>query len=452
VLVAVTASCTAAATSKPASSAPPASLPFPTAGSFAAAATDAASTGSAPTDTYDPPADPTAPTTAPTIPAGTAGTAGPVAPLPAGNWTSIHWTKIAGQDDVWAEPTDSDNYPAGVDNESGWTLYGWSRGYLAFDQLETDNDDGSWRLVTKTKTSSDGAHWQLGGEFTQKGGVDDDPPDMQDGIGGVVEGPAGLLAIGTAHADCGSNTYAWPEALSADGRTWKTVQTDAYGATVDGGASGYITAGSDGVWTSTDGLTWKSVDMKGAAFAGYTGIEGGTSVAGGFVLSGETTFPDKTCGNSSTPAVMPTLWSSPDGATWTKDTLPNAKPQSGLSLFVCRFNDHLLVASEVSGPDANWMSKDGLTWTPAPATPVALCPYVPLYSDNVVLSVGTRTMVMLNSDPKKIWTLRADLTLVALSQTGSQPPVGDVGAIFGPAGLIVGDDDGNTYVGVPVAG
>jgi hypothetical protein len=463
VLVAVMASCSAAATSRPASSSLSANLPSPIAGSFASAATETAPSSAAPTDTAGPATNPTpAPTLDTTdqidlsdatdLPAPTpAGTARPVAPLPAGNWTSIHWTKVAGQDGVWADPPDE--LPNGVDEDSGWTMYGWSQGYLAFDQLETDNDDGSWRLVTKTRISSDGVHWQAGGEFTQKGGANDDLPEMQDGIGGVVEGPAGLLAMGAAHADCGSNTYAWPEAVSADGRNWKTVYTDAYGASVDGGASGYITAGPDGIWTSTDGLTWKATDLKSAAFAGYKGIEGGTSVAGGFVVSGETTFPDKSCGNSDTPALMPTLWSSPDGATWTKDTLPDATPRGNLSLFVCRFNDHLLLASEVGGAaNANWMSTDGVTWTAAPATPVTLCPYVAKYSENVVLSLGTRTLVLSNSDPKKIWLLRDDLTLVAISQTGTLPSGGNFGALFGPAGLIVAGDDGNTYVGVPVAG
>jgi len=62
-------------------------------------------------------------------------------------------------------------------------------------------------------------------------------------------------------------------------------------------------------------------------------------------------------------------------------------------------------------------------------------------------------------DSGPIYTLRDDLTVVQLVQTGD-PPVYpesddditvDYYPAFGPAGIIVAGGDGNTYVGVPFA-
>jgi hypothetical protein len=71
-----------------------------------------------------------------------------------------------------------------------------------------------------------------------------------------------------------------------------------------------------------------------------------------------------------------------------------------------------------------------------------------------LLSNGPRNLVCdQGTETTKSYAIRDDLTVVELAQTGAAPDWGSSGdPVFGPAGLIVTDDSGNTYVGVPIAG
>jgi hypothetical protein len=77
-----------------------------------------------------------------------------------------------------------------------------------------------------------------------------------------------------------------------------------------------------------------------------------------------------------------------------------------------------------------------------------LCPHsdTALEDPAAVLSVGDRTLALSGN---QIWAVRDDATVKKLSQTGTLPAGGIDRPIFGPAGLIVAGDDGNTYFGVP---
>jgi hypothetical protein len=233
------------------------------------------------------------------------------------------------------------------------------------------------------------------------------------------------------------------------------VQTEAYGEAVDGGAAGYVIAGTDGVYTSTDGLAWKPVDLKAAVFKGYKGIQSGVAFLGGFLVAGETQFQDPTCGGSSDAVVTASMWSSTDGSSWNRVKLPNAPSGPETEIDVCHFGGDLLVAQGASAKGGFLLtSTDGVTWKSRPDTDLGLCPNAPDGLD-IFETVGSRTLVMSNAseDSTSVYELHGDATMSKLAQSGAVPPhVGDYGAVFGPAGIIVAEDDGNTYVGVPVAG
>jgi len=197
-------------------------------------------------------------------------------------------------------------------------------------------------------------------------------------------------------------------------------------------------------------MSWKPVDLTSPAFAGFTGIEGGTTFATGFILSGEATMPSKSCSGPDETPLVPTVWWSPDGSTWTREALPGARNGQGADTYVCHFGDHLLIAGEVTsdGKKFEWKSADGRTWSPLPISGPVLCPHSDTALENpaAVLSVGDRTLALSGN---QIWAVRDDATVKKLAQTGTLPAGGTDGAIFGPAGLIVAGDDGNTYIGVP---
>jgi hypothetical protein len=256
--------------------------------------------------------------------------------------------------------------------------------------------------------------------------------------------------------------------MSRDGVTWEPVNTHSddetdnrnltLGENVDGGAGGYIIAGAQGSFTSADGMSWKRVDLTSPAFAGMEGIEGGTSFSGGFVLSGEATVPSKGCDGPDLNQLVPSVWWSPNGSTWTREVLPNATDGQGADTYVCHFGDHLLIAGEVTSDYTlhEWKSADGRTWSPLPISGPILCPHSDsafndpaIVSAATVSSVGDRTLAI-SSD--EIWAVNDNGTVKKLSQTGKLPAGGIGPVIFGPAGLIVPGNDGNTYVGVPVAG
>lgn len=370
---------------------------------------------------------------------GSASPAGTVSPSAPGESAAyIDWSKVTGQAAVW------DNYT--------WTVFGWSHGYIAFD--DSSDADSPTPVPTITANSTDGVHWVYGGSFTPIGV----PAGGYRGIASVVEGPGGLLAVGTTWSGCG--TYEAPAAISADGATWKALNPQIGPVTarddsiqsIAGGRAGYVATGSGGVFTSADGLTWHQADLKQSAFKTLGRAESGASFAGGFVISGESNVPDYGANCSSNPTYRaPSLWWSRDGITWMQDTVPDAPSSSGDAMEVSRYGDTLVAGERTAaGKNLEWSSRDGKTWVPLTASDVVLCPH---RASDVFRTSGQTDLVLSEDtlDRPTVFSVGPDLKVTQLRQTGDIPAwtVGDP-VILGPAGLIEVDHAGNTYVGVPV--
>src|ERR1035437_3191738 len=99
-------------------------------------------------------------------------------PLPTGRWTSIHWTQVTTLP-VLAQAQ------ATVGDKGDVSIFGWSRGYVAFDEVR-DGPNGAAVTEIHTFSSADGVNWTSGARLTYGYPVY---------ISGVVEGPAGLLAV-----------------------------------------------------------------------------------------------------------------------------------------------------------------------------------------------------------------------------------------------------------------
>jgi hypothetical protein len=333
--------------------------------------------------------------------------------------------------------------------DAGWMVFGWSHGYVAFDQITTTKDDESWTSVVYTSSSKDGLHWQAGSELKLAGRSADGSPGLFEELDGVVEGPAGLVLVDSGGPPCGSLSE-WPFAISRDGITWTPIRNAIHDGQLTGGATGYIMTGPTGIFTSTDGSTWHSANLKSAAFKGLDVLETGVAFADGFVVSGDTTVD---LGCSGTPDFrVPALWWSPDGKTWSRDVVPDAPAAPDAAISVCRYSDRLLVAHSIAlGSSFDWVSTDGRTWRRLPTAEVNLCPRY--YPDSILTTIaGTLILSNTDADSTSIYTLQDDFTLAKLAQTGDVPADGHSGSVFGPAGLIVVGNDGNTYVGVPTAG
>jgi hypothetical protein len=330
-------------------------------------------------------------------------------------------------------------------------VFGWSRGYVAFDRITVTKDDDSWTSITYTSNSKDGLHWQAGSELKQAGSSSDDNPTNDKGFTEVVEGPAGLMVVDSGVAPCGS-LYEWPFAISRDGVTWTRVHTGIYDEQLTAGAAGYIMTGSEGIFTSTDGSAWQPASLKSAAFRGFGVIRSGAAFADGFVVSGTTTS-EVGCTDTQT-FTTPALWWSADGKNWTRDVVLDAPTASDVPMSVCRFDDHLLIAGASTSEGAiEWVSTDGRNWERRVAPQVTLCPQYQYHE--IILTNEGRTLILSDSDADHttMYALGEDLTLIKLAQTGDVPASnGGSGAVFGPAGLITDGFDGNTYIGVPFAG
>ncbi len=182
---------------------------------------------------------------------------------------------------------------------------------VGYDASGGDADAAVW-------TSTDGREWtRVAHDEAVFGGADDQ--DMYS----IVAGGPGFVAVGDDYSTGESNAAVW---TSPDGVTWTRVSDAVLGSTgtqimetvTVGGPGlvvvGYEHAGTDfngAVWTSTDGASWvRVVDTDSAlggtndqAILGVAGNESGL-VAVGYDSSG---------GDWDT-----TVWTSPDGDTWTR--------------------------------------------------------------------------------------------------------------------------------------
>ena len=307
-----------------------------------------------------------------------------------------------------------------------------------------------------SSSSADGLHWTAGRTLDISG---------LDGvyISAVVEGPAGLLAVGfPSGGRCGPETV---DALwaSADGLTWTRVELPGTISTVDAGSTGYIATGTlkngvtPAVWLSGDGKSWHLVPLP-TTTSGAVVVDGAVDFAGGYVLAGKQ-LSDIGCGESEStpPLYTPSLWWSLDGKSWTLSKLPGALPASAVSVSFIRISDHALVAVANDFADQVWVSNDGRTWRLI-ASPSSTLP------DHWILTDGQRGLMLVepqllnppSSDgPPAIATVGDDLTHTTLSQSGDIPIYSGYGGeltAFGPTGLVVLSADGSSlWLGVPTA-
>ena len=288
---------------------------------------------------------------------------------PSGTWKSIRWVSV---------PSPSlGPVPSGVETDVTYSkVAGWSRGFVALSLDTTFTELGGNGTTTTTTTySSDGVHWHAGAVFQQHPNID----NMD--IRGVFEGPDGLLAVEESGA-CGDT---WVEGLltSSDGVTWQSVDMKkAFGNAViwnvSGGSTGFVATDTIGqaVWTSRDGQSWQPDKLDTPAFA-LSRIDDGTAFSAGYVLVGSTELTGaRSCGvaiadPSASPTLtpplrVPTVWWSSDGANWAKAELPGAKADYQIHMWVNRLDDHTLVAFDYVDSWAAWVSRDGRTWTPLP--------------------------------------------------------------------------------------
>ena len=287
--------------------------------------------------------------------------------------------------------------------------------------------------------SADGVHWHQGKQLKVAA-------DTQiEVFRSVIEGPGGLVAVGWTGA-CDSE---WVDSLwtSTDGISWKAVDINkAFGASaaiahISGGAAGYVAVNyrdnalnqGGETWTSKDGRIWQPVPLNSAAF-NQSLVDDGSAVAGSFVLAG--TAGDGSCDVSVGPQPTPVLrtasiWWSADSSTWTRVALPGAvaSAQSG-TMSVCRLDDHAIVVSSSLG--GTWGSNDGRTWRSIK---------LPIDVAGNVITGGQQSLVVefVGKDPAapaKILMRSIDdnFALVPIAQKGSVPSrIGSVDWTMNPS-------------------
>lgn len=383
-----------------------------------------------------------------------------VTAAPSGHWTSIHWAPL-GLIPQWAP---ADPTPAYAPT---FKVFGWSHGYVGFTSypnLEiypnpTDTDGPPDETIVSSY-SSDGVHWHKGQTL-----------DVSTGqlwgleiVHAVIEGPAGLLAVGLAG---GCASY-WVEGLwtSTDGVSWRPVDTrKAFGDTlvlnVSGGPAGYVAVsyGGAAVWTSVDGLAWHPVALDAPPFVDSK-IDDGTTFAGGYVLAGTTGTRDCAAPWGAQPAHpvrSASVWWSADSASWTQIPLPGATASSKQQwTWICRLSDvALLLVNDIEGVGRSaWKSSNGLEWTSA-RIPADI-------GRSQVLTDGHRGLVVqLQHGPASISAFAGDLQLSELRQNGEVPNLGTAVferyfddqsgfAALGPTGVVVTDGK-QLWIGTPSA-
>jgi len=362
---------------------------------------------------------------------------------PAGPWTRVDWIAAG------------DVLPLGPSNVG---VYGWSRGYVAVRAIGGDSGDGSGEPFTLTTSSSaDGLRWTPARSADVAGLVGGAE------LGGIVEGPDGLLMFGRPLPDtCGGPPTVSALWTSRDGETWRRVTLpSSFGsnrvATLEGGSAGYIATGlrSDGktplIWTSADGARWRVAPLPHVT-SGSLLVDGGTSFQGGLVVVGALVGPEG-CGGVS--SIHPSIWWSRDGTSWTREALAGASTSAHATMSIRRLSDHAVAAFEQTGGDETlqgWVSTDGRTWAPV-AKPSGLAAFG-LVTDGrhaaTIVDPGSE------SGPPTVATFDDRLVMTTVSQSGDGPVASpdELGWTFavGPTGVLVTRYDGTAvWLGVPAS-
>ena len=398
-----------------------------------------------------------------------------VPPAPSGTWGSINWTALPASPEFGAQTLSAGSL---------FQVFGWSRGYVGFaltpgqptPEQMADGINPSSTLVSSY--SADGVHWHPGQRLDTSGA-----PDLAV-IRTVIEGPAGLLAVGW-WGSCGSE-YLDSLWTSTDGISWQPVNvSEAFGlqplpiAHISGGAAGYVAVAYKGaaVWTSKDGRVWQRVPLDTGSLENAL-INDGTAVSGGFILAGTEGTSD--CGASiapegPTPAPVFTkaaVWWSDDGSSWAHVSLPGARAASGYQeTWVSHLSGQSLLVvdddySSVLSSRSAWTSSDGRTWASI-KLPVDI-------NQSAIIANGQHNLVVepaqvpdnlgypyVVSGPLGLRTIDEGFQLLSLGQTGSVPdllyrnwdgPYAYGMVALGPTGIVVTNADGSQlWFGAPSA-
>src|ERR1035437_402205 len=374
--------------------------------------------------------------------------------VPTGRWTSIHWTQVI------TPPVFLPAQATAGEVGRGLSFFGWSRGYVAFDEVR-DGPNGAAVTEIHTFSSADGVNWTSDARLTYGYPVY---------ISGVVEGPAGLLAVAKfVPGTCSGPPNVALVWRSTDGIAWRQAAVFSVAAgDIEGGPSGYVAIGNtvegkNPAWISFDGANWKHVDLTATAFKGVDAIESGAAFSDGFVLAGTTLGAAQGCGGYPNP-LTGSLWWSADAKTWSRDVLSGTTSGAQVSMSVRRLSDTALLATEsssdgIGGPavTSSWTSTDGRTWKS-----ISVPPSIDI-ARAVIVTNGRRGLVLSNStdesQPAPILAFQDDLTLTELSQTGDVPDQTVMQSwayqrfALGPTGVVVMSSDGSSFwIGVPVSG
>jgi hypothetical protein len=385
-------------------------------------------------------------------------TLGPsTSPLATGRWTGIKWSNLGRVAQLAPPPTTSDNSMTDV------SVFGWSRGYVGFQMIVTDDSSAVQKYTLVSTSSPDAVHWTADRPIAKPA------LDFAVEITGLEEGPSGLLAVGRMlPLACGGPSTVSAMWTSADGLTWTLVTppadfVSASVYTVDGGSSGFIATGllKDGttqaVWLSADGRSWHPGALPKSTF-GDVLVQGGTAFGGGFVVSGAVRG-DEGCGGYQ--LLTPSLWWSTDGKGWTRAALTGAAPATNSWIAVTKISDHALMAiasewnavTQVSSEKV-WVTSDGRTWKQIVSPSKML--------DSTIRTDGRQGLALVDPDanppatdgPVDVAAVDDDLTVRPLSQTGSVPMASQSASSWitsiGPAGLVMMSRDYSIlWLGVP---
>ncbi|MGD0861443.1 MAG: hypothetical protein ABSA21_01610 [Candidatus Limnocylindrales bacterium] len=355
---------------------------------------------------------------------------------------------VAGRVLRWASVSLPAALVASTDSPFQDALFGWSRGYLAFHENVDSGSAVPW-------TSADGRDWLQGRSLDMTG--------LSQGaqVEQVVEGPAGLLALGRAPgcADDGSGCMPEPATAlwaSTDGVSWIRVDLHkAFGGAavgdVSAGPKGYmaVSRSSDAgaavpaIWLSADGQNWRASSLPSATF-GAAYLARGTVLGGGFLVAGRIGSLEG-WGGGYFPSTTPAIWWSADGSEWSRVTLSDVASAPQAEATITKVADGKLVAHVVSwdcvcppeGDGQAWTSTDGRTWKAATGQ---------FPSPAVVLSDGHQALQVVSSDGALTVAASADgfrWAQVAVSGSG---PADLLDEAYGPSGVLVEDSDGNLWL------
>jgi hypothetical protein len=358
----------------------------------------------------------------------------------------------------WSERKADVAPDTGGDLWSTFSLFAWSGGYLGFRHQNVTESARSEDIAIEA--SRDGLSWSPVQTLTVAASAGEAMPVR---IGRLLEGPAGLIAVGvlgTARSDFPAVRAPTLLLQSRDGVSWRYSWTgDVFaGGGIAGFAAsrtGYVALGYGGatngqvVWSSPDALSWTGQDW--ALTAGFFAPDA-TALGGEGVVGFDGGFVTATARRTLVPAlVMPAAAWSADGRTWTASTITGLRQGSaaigGMNLTLGRLDPATVLAQESARqPGSNeywdmaWVSTDGRSWCGAPAA--ATFQPADLQSDGRhSLSVHFGAVP---DGPLAIESLGPDMTPTPVAQSGSVP-TGNLQTALGPAGLVATDWDGTVF-------